>query len=283
MSAISSSSPSSDENSQSFSTSPSLSWTPLLALLASCFLSALLLIQWEDYHAHYLSPSRLSHPATQLPEQRWGAYATHGLASTQSYNDVLKEHFAKTVPEWRHPTWTSVQGAHGLCDCLRDMPKLQQLAQDYQWDTLRAAFRSEPWVSLGTSMNAVRSSIDSQSDAMVVGMDWASCAWRSKQCGAWADAVEAIDEIDSLLGILEPYEVLFCLDIVERSLRDVLAVAQLEPADALWYQQELPAYRPHRVFDAFEPLLPGMMEEDYEGDLRIDDSYFQALQELRID
>jgi hypothetical protein len=51
-----------------------------------------------------------------------------------------------------------------------------------------------------------------------------SCAWR--HCGALADAQEALGELDSLIGVLEPFECLFGLDIVERSFRDILAVTR---------------------------------------------------------
>lgn len=51
-----------------------------------------------------------------------------------------------------------------------------------------------------------------------------SCAWR--HCGALADAQEALDELDSLVGVFEPFECLFCLDVVERSFRDILAVTK---------------------------------------------------------
>lgn len=51
-----------------------------------------------------------------------------------------------------------------------------------------------------------------------------SCAWR--HCGALADAEEALDELDHLVGVLEPYECLFCIDVIERSFRDILAVTK---------------------------------------------------------
>lgn len=52
-----------------------------------------------------------------------------------------------------------------------------------------------------------------------------SCAWR--HCGAQADAQESLAELYNLLGVLEPFECLFCLDIVERSLHDILAVSHV--------------------------------------------------------
>ena len=47
-----------------------------------------------------------------------------------------------------------------------------------------------------------------------------SCAWR--HCGALADAQESLSEVYNSIGLFEPYECLFCLDVVERSLRDIL-------------------------------------------------------------
>ena len=49
-----------------------------------------------------------------------------------------------------------------------------------------------------------------------------SCAWR--HCGAEADAQEALAELNNLSGVLEPFECEFIIDIVDRSLRDMIAV-----------------------------------------------------------
>jgi hypothetical protein len=43
----------------------------------------------------------------------------------------------------------------------------------------------------------------------VIGFDWGSCAWR--HCGAKADAQEAIAELYSNVGMLEPFECRFIL------------------------------------------------------------------------
>jgi hypothetical protein len=40
-------------------------------------------------------------------------------------------------------------------------------------------------------------------EATIIGFDWGSCAWKN-QCGAIADIQESYDEIDSLIGLLEP-------------------------------------------------------------------------------
>jgi hypothetical protein len=56
----------------------------------------------------------------------------------------------------------------------------------------------------------------------LIGFDWGSCAWR--HCGAKADAQEALAELYSSVGMLEPFECRFIIDIIERSIRDVLLV-----------------------------------------------------------
>jgi hypothetical protein len=112
----------------------------------------------------------------------------------------------------------------------------------------------------------------------VVGFDWGSCAWR--HCGAIADVQEAIDELLQLMGVLEPYEAIFCLDVVERSLREILALVPwtyADATDASWYAS-LPPYE-SKIVRSNE----NGDDNDDEILSRIDAAYFQALQELRID
>lgn len=68
-----------------------------------------------------------------------------------------------------------------------------------------------------------------------------SCAWR--HCGAHADEQEALAELYNLAGVLEPFECDFCLDIVDRSLRDMLAVI---PPAFHPHHRTLPRYTPHQ-------------------------------------
>jgi hypothetical protein len=55
-----------------------------------------------------------------------------------------------------------------------------------------------------------------------------------------------VDELDSLLGVLQPYEALFCLDVLERSVRDMLTTVPWQQADAadVQFWKELPVYQP---------------------------------------
>jgi len=87
-----------------------------------------------------------------------------------------------------------------------------------------------------------------------------SCAWR--HCGAQADAQESLAELYNLIGVLEPFECLFCLDIVERSLHDILAVSTVNPSD-------VPVYVPYEARG----------QED--GDSALDMDFLEALKGLR--
>ncbi|KAL9183062.1 hypothetical protein ACHAXT_004849 [Thalassiosira profunda] len=107
----------------------------------------------------------------------------------------------------------------------------------------------------------------------LVGFDWGSCAWR--HCGAKADAQEALAELHGSVGMLEPFECRFILDIVERSIRDVLAVV---PAD-------LKPVKDGVVVQA-KPYVPYVSQASANGDdegMGIDYEYSQALSELRVD
>eukprot|EP00977_Amphora_coffeiformis_P030304 scaffold46099_cov191-Amphora_coffeaeformis.AAC.2 len=188
-------------------------------------------------------------------------------------------HRQERVPGWQETASTTQksQAIHTVLECYNDLENLKQQTRDYQWTSLRQSLQQEPWTQLGTAAAVLRP-VDS-----AVGFDWASCAWR--HCGALADIQEAVDELDALVGVLEPFEALFCLDIVERSVRDMLTEAPWSVAmpDDLRAWQAAPPYQPHRVFDP--PNDPENTLESQEADeaWRLDDEYVKALQEFRID
>ena len=224
------------------------------------------------------------------------------LPPRPSYNEVLLYHRSIRVPQWRtdHKVDVSVMSEaskvdladaiHTLCECLDSLLfTLKDKVQSYQWEAVQSTLSSAPWSNLELAASRLRS-IDE-----AVGFDWGSCAWRggAGQCNALADAQEALDELDSLVGVLEPYEALFCLDVVERSLRDILVVIPWDeysrPVDKAFWNSKVPPYKPHRVFD---PIVTGSswLEDDtsgLNGDIidseSIDKAYIEALQSLRID
>jgi hypothetical protein len=192
-----------------------------------------------------------------------------------------------------------------VLSAVESIESLQRLAASYRWDALREALHSNLWQA---ELNAAAARLRTIEDVSTVheevatasrrqeldsisstiGFDWGSCAWRRNGCGVWADWQESIDQIDSLLGVLEPHEVLFCLDIVERSLREVLDIippSRWHPRDLAEYQ----ALRPYRSYFA------SLGEEDSHGDysrsgVRVEsdnykelDPYLRVLMDLRVD
>lgn len=290
----------------------------LLALLGS-FLAALLLLAWEDVTCSLVLPSRsrTSLPVNnvwaastirgmgfgaseraqiqqQLQDEAFSSTGTDSdidsllETSLLSYNEVMETHRTERVARWKsHPSNDNVDAIpssiHVLVACWQQIATLRALANDYQWDTIRSQLRSAPWTDLEPAASSLRQYQYRTARAVVtkdddvIGFDWGSCAWR--HCGALADVVEASDELDTLLGVLEPLEANFCFDVMERSLRDMLTVLPwtlARPDDAAIYAR-LPTYQPHRVFDPEDEL------EEGEVDPRLDDAYLQALQDLRID
>jgi hypothetical protein len=272
-----------------------------LSLIVFSVSIACLVISWEDLTCTYVLPSRhrTSIVLYQTLPPAWGASTTNGMGfgSTEremlrssleqassidngdpmlvlpSYNEVMLKHRTQTLPQWKRTVAPSdVSSAiHTYVAALQKLEKLQSMAGDYQWDEIRFSLRTSPLSDLALQSSVLRQ-FSSELNHMV-GFDWGSCAWR--HCGAIADAQEALDELDQLLGVLEPYEAVFCLDIVERCLRDVLSVVpwQYASADDKLFYANLPVYLPKTSTHSLEN----------DDSSRMDDSYFRALQELRID
>jgi hypothetical protein len=228
---------------------------------------------------------------------QWG-YADDNpmVATLPSYNEIMLHHRTVNVVHWtkqqqQHtPRRTSttidrtvaaavattadeeVQAAvHTVCQCLDHVRhQLTGLADQYGWAELRQQLHTPPLSDLAFAA----ADLGRYSPLMreTAGFEWGSCAWR--HCGALADAQEAIDELDHMLGVLEPFEARFCLDIIERSLRDILAVVdwnRAAPEDRRYYET-LPPY---------ESILRDERDEATVG--TIDDAYLRALQDLRVD
>ena len=275
---------------------------PVLFFVGQSLFAALILIGWEHITCTNTLPSR--HRTTLLiandenNKNSWGSSTIHGLAFGQtqrqqlladgdlshipSYNEVGLYHRKEQVPRWKQQQQQQQQqssdaATHVLLACLQTINSLQDAASNYQWESIQTSLRSEPLTELERAASTLRPVVDSEGNENVVGFDWGSCAWR--HCGALADAQEALDELEHLLGVLEPFEAIFCLDIVERSLRDILAVVPWEQMtvndQTMW--QNMPAY----VSKVSTQELSGDDGEDRASHL--DEEYFQALQEFRVD
>ena len=204
----------------------------------------------------------------------------------RSYNEVLEEHRANRLSRWQDSSAdnpkqltsesikTSVQD---LRDILWQVLELQTLVKDYQWDAVHASINDSILPKLEPAATVLRLHLSSARDESIgysnlgyeeIGFDWGSCAWR--HCGALADAQEALDELDHLLGVLEPPECLFCLDVVERSIRDMLTVV---PA-------QYHALEGMPVYQKFESAH--VSNDDFGGETDVlDQEYLRMLEELR--
>lgn len=183
-------------------------------------------------------------------------YGTSAATSQNlpSYNEIMLEHRSERIPRWSRDTSAeprqSSLSRHEIEEAVLQLYKsideldiLKALADDYQWDRMKNLLSpgrvDGVQASIDYSLDVLRASPQLfQDDARlsdlseVVGFDWGSCAWR--YCGAKADAQEALAELYSSTGMLEPFECRFVIDIVERSLRDILSVVpdEFRPSDA---------------------------------------------------
>jgi len=154
---------------------------------------------------------------------------TYTERNVPSYNEIMLQHRTKTVPLWKErETITSQNVADAVESIVRALEIVQQLkidSVDYEWDQMLLTLRDP---ALTTDLQYGCSTLQRATDYLSmdvrreVGFDWGSCAWR--HCGAQADAQESLAELYNSIGLFEPFECQFVLDIVERSLRDMLAV-----------------------------------------------------------
>jgi len=267
----------------------------------------MLFVAWEDLAGSTVWSSR-----RQLHPDFFGSMTIHGLAFGQdqrlerqeewlldhdlldrslqipSYNEAMLQHRTERVARWRS-SYRQPQSSNIDASVLTIMSALtrvlhaKSLSERYQWPDVRAELQSdalqhelEPAVSRLRDALLLLNDKDAVSE---IGFDWGSCAMR--HCGALADAEEALDELDHLLGVLEPFEATFCLDVIERSLRDVLAVVPTEVLTSRTEEQlrQMPEYHPHRIY------APDLLDdaESASAPSTLDLDYWEALAELRVD
>lgn len=134
-----------------------------------------------------------------------------------------------------------------LYQSLDELESLKSMADDYRWEEMKEHLNPTPNtiapiatseyslpLTLEYSMDILKSIPSSsaptndqaQSNSYsnnvnelpnLIGFDWGSCAWR--HCGAKADAQEAIAELYSNAGMLEPFECRFILGEYMRNLQ----------------------------------------------------------------
>ena len=233
------------------------------------------------------SSNSLSSVDTQANPWRWGRSTVRGLAfggferqvitaagdlesstyeNLPSYNEVMLTHRMDRIPLWntkdgdiaitttRTDVMDSVRAVQLAVLQIRDCEKL---ARDYEWDELIASLNDKVLRSDLQNACYILKRADeflSREARDEIGFDWGSCAWR--HCGALSDAQEAIDALEHQVGMLEPFECVYCLDVVERSLRDILAVTNdyrdtvLEIPDYVLIQRMSDAANQDDILDA---------------------------------
>lgn len=195
-----------------------------------------------------------------------------------SYNEIMLEHRAVRVPAWKKEVSTKDDVIHSVDTVIRALEtinELKSIAPEYEWETMKEILQG-PLLTLDLqySCSVLQQARDflSSDVRQEIGFDWGSCAWR--RCGAQADAQESLAELYNSIGLFEPFECLFTIDIVERSLRDILTVI---PED----------YKPNsneiieRIgsYTAYEPRNAEGENED--GVENIDKDFLDALVKLR--
>jgi hypothetical protein len=261
----------------------------ILQFSVACMTISILLISWED-----ISSSHPMRQQLQQQQQRWGLSTIKGMGfgsqervyfsvfadlesaefqNLPSYNEVMKKHRTERIPLWNNKgrtqqMITTTINKENVVDAVRtiqlallQLQEMKRFALDYEWEKLEATINDQLFHDdLAKSCYVLKQATPflSQESRNVIGFDWGSCAWR--HCGALADIQEALDEIDSLIGVLEPFECCFCLDIVERSLRDILEVTKDYQDSPL--STQIPVYQPiQRMSDVNEEELDGFDAE----------------------
>jgi hypothetical protein len=235
----------------------------VLVHLGGCLISAIALCSYEDYDCAHLKPNGYLRPQAvrglgegyreRIEDWRQGDVIVNSnsdvsLVGIPSYNEVMQQHRRERVPSWDQPVnEQDVRAAvHDIFSALAAVNQLKVIADDYGWEDMQDLLRSPvltAQMQQACSMLRRASFALSENARNEIGFDWGSCAWR--HCGAEADAQESLAELYNLSGILEPFECRFILDIVERSLRDVLAVVPIK-----YYDQALDSYQPYQFKDA---------------------------------
>ncbi len=166
-------------------------------------------------------------------------------------------------------------GSNALRQSLESMDVLKS-APLYYKNSVEDNMRSQITTSSSSAVSNKINNSENNSNNVdqlpeLIGFDWGSCAWR--HCGAKADAQEATAELYSSVGMLEPFECRFIIDIIERSIRDVLLVI---PDDLL------PTSADGKVID-LKPYENYVSQAEQAGDdsMGLDYEYVQALNSLR--
>ena len=196
-----------------------------------------------------------------------------------SYNEIMLKHRTSRVPSWKQDIINEEDVIDAVECIVRALETINQLKADsaeYEWEQMLNTLQ-EPVLTteLQDSCSLLQRAKDFLSTEIrqEIGFDWGSCAWR--HCGAQADAQESLAELYNSIGMFEPFECLFTLDIVERSLRDIMTIIPTEyKPDNKILTKRIGNYIP------YESKNVGG-DEDGDGMDSIDADYLEALATLK--
>eukprot|EP00571_Detonula_confervacea_P007824 CAMPEP_0172326934 /NCGR_PEP_ID=MMETSP1058-20130122/58052_1 /TAXON_ID=83371 /ORGANISM="Detonula confervacea, Strain CCMP 353" /LENGTH=412 /DNA_ID=CAMNT_0013043841 /DNA_START=167 /DNA_END=1405 /DNA_ORIENTATION=- len=255
-------------------------------------------LQWKPSYNEIM----LEHRSERIP--RWNELDGQSSIKAKSMMGILSNTKDNVLASKEELQYAVLQ----LYQSLDELDELKLMADDYMWDDMRALLnpslsveakhkhslqhateysmdilRSTPSYYASTPLSKYDSSSkinqnNSPNSYMrelpdLIGFDWGSCALR--HCGAKADAQEAVAELYNNVGLFEPFECRFIIDIIERSIRDVLAVV---PDDL----------KPHHngvlmQVKTYERYVPQGGNNEGDEDLSLDNAYTQALSAVRVD
>eukprot|EP00316_Scyphosphaera_apsteinii_P002152 CAMPEP_0119338140 /NCGR_PEP_ID=MMETSP1333-20130426/95430_1 /TAXON_ID=418940 /ORGANISM="Scyphosphaera apsteinii, Strain RCC1455" /LENGTH=288 /DNA_ID=CAMNT_0007349349 /DNA_START=245 /DNA_END=1111 /DNA_ORIENTATION=+ len=159
--------------------------------------------------------------------------------------------------EWRAlrqqgPTVEETRRAFRDVVSVRDaIDSARQLASARRWDELNELLPASTVPQLEHAATVLASSHYLQADERTaIGWQWGACG--NKQCGAQADAGQALCKLRASLGMVVPLEALFYLDIALRATDEIVAVgvcAGMLPRSTLGARDYLPT-------ETLELILP---------------------------
>lgn len=179
-------------------------------------------LQWKPSYNEIM----LQHRSERVP--RWNELGNMQTTTTSSTANSI----APTKEKLK-------QAVLHLYQSLDELESLKSMADDYRWDEMKEHLNPTPntLAPIATSENPLPLTLEYSMDILksipsssaptkdkaqsnsysnnvnelpnLIGFDWGSCAWR--HCGAKADAQEAIAELYSNVGMLEPFECRFIL------------------------------------------------------------------------
>ncbi len=209
-----------------------------------------------------------------------------------SYNEIMEQHRKNNVLRWRKqyrekkklvtalPSSIEEEevrnAATVIFQCLITIVReIKPAAQDYDWEKVKSYLASNLFrtdMEMASSTLFYSPYVNSQNE---IGHDWGSCAWRHT-CGALADIQEALAELNNSLGMLEPNECIFCLDIAERGLRSIISTIPFIYRPEL----EVPPYASYVSSNKIDYVV----DVEAEGsENAFDQEFLRVLNELRSD